>query len=500
MSLNDLGNDANPLQYGSVPLELTTSDGTTYTISNPTGGSASTKLNVILKNDGQFTASATGDTFAISGKVTVNNTTFDGKLLNGRVLNFGFSNPTFSDTEFDVLLVVTGGLLTQQQQPAGIYQVGDELGMLIHQSGLTISGFPQTFSLTSFSGSSDTKTIQTTISGSKFDDLNHDGIRESGEPGLANWVIALYTETNGVISPSPLATTTTNSQGVYTFTKLGPLPANTEYVVSEVQQTGFTQTAPGLSSNTILLPNGLIGYLDPAIVGAIYTAQDFGDVQSVTITGSKFDDLNADGTQETGEPGLANWTIRLYISNGTLPGTLYQTTSTDQSGNYSFTVPFLPAGENYVVTEVQQNGWVQTAPALGTSGTAQLPDGLIAYVDQGIGGSVYSNQTFGDYAAIAPQGVVFVILEEQTYNGVVATFTDPNLLDAAGDFNATIDWGDDSAPRRASSPAATAPSRSRAVTAISTRIPTPWRCKSSAPHRRSTRRFRRSSRRTWALS
>ena len=149
--------------------------------------------------------------------------------------------------------------------------------------------------------------------------------------------------------------------------------------------------------------------------------------------------------QETGEPGLANWTIDLYISSGTLPGVLYQTTTTDQSGNYSFTVPFLPAGENYVVTEVQQTGWQQTAPALGTSGTAQLTNGLIAYVDPGTAGSVYDNQIFGDYAAITPQGIVFVVLKGQTYNGVVATFTDPDLADTAGDFTATIDWGDDTA-------------------------------------------------------
>ena len=271
LSMNDLGNNANPFEYDSIPLALTASNGARYAISNPTGGAASTTMNVILTNTGLFAPSTTSDNFSISGKVTFNNTTFSGTLLSGVVTNFGFSNPTYADTEFDVLLVVTGGILTQQQNPAGIYQVGDQLGMLIHQSGLTITHFPQTFSLKSFTGSSDTKTIQTTISGSKFEDLNADGVQEPGEPGLPNWGIALYTDTSGVVSSSPIATTTTDAQGDYSFTKLGPLPADTEYVVSEIQQTGWMQTAPGPSSNTILLPNGLFGYVDPAIAGAVYT-------------------------------------------------------------------------------------------------------------------------------------------------------------------------------------------------------------------------------------
>src|SRR5262249_6392427 len=54
--------------------------------------------------------------------------------------------------------------------------------------------------------------------------------------------------------------------------------------------------------------------------------------QPVTISGQKFNDLNGNGTKDTGEPGLAGWTINLTNSSGTVAGS----TVTDAKGNYSF--------------------------------------------------------------------------------------------------------------------------------------------------------------------
>lgn len=73
-----------------------------------------------------------------------------------------------------------------------------------------------------------------------------------------------------------------------------------------------------------------------------------------SIAGQKFDDVNGNGTFDAGEPALAGWTIEL--SNG-------DTAVTDSNGFYYFMN--LPAG-TYTVSEVQQPGWVQTAPQSGT--------------------------------------------------------------------------------------------------------------------------------------
>ncbi|MBI5476248.1 MAG: choice-of-anchor D domain-containing protein [Ignavibacteriales bacterium] len=70
------------------------------------------------------------------------------------------------------------------------------------------------------------------ISGLKWRDINGDGVRQSGEPGIANWTINI----SGLINSS----TTTNSNGEYTFSYL---PLGT-YTISETQQTDWTQTYP----------------------------------------------------------------------------------------------------------------------------------------------------------------------------------------------------------------------------------------------------------------
>jgi hypothetical protein len=77
-----------------------------------------------------------------------------------------------------------------------------------------------------------------------------------------------------------------------------------------------------------------------------------------TISGLKFNDLNGNGLQDSGEPGLPGWTIKITDASGNT-----HTAITDASGNYSFTVP---SPGTYTVAEVSQPGWVQTAPSSGT--------------------------------------------------------------------------------------------------------------------------------------
>ncbi|HZU38000.1 MAG TPA: hypothetical protein VFA18_18915, partial [Gemmataceae bacterium] len=146
LSYTQVGNNNNPFHYDSIPLLLTLGDGSSYAISKPAGGgSAQTVLNVALDNTGHFSTADAGPDLVITGHVAVGNTTFDGTLLTANVRDFGFSNPNPTDTQFEVRLVVTGGQMTQQ--PSGLYRVGTDVGLLIHQSGLPISHFPQTFSI-----------------------------------------------------------------------------------------------------------------------------------------------------------------------------------------------------------------------------------------------------------------------------------------------------------------------------------------------------------------
>ncbi|HUE70722.1 MAG TPA: SdrD B-like domain-containing protein, partial [Pirellulaceae bacterium] len=172
-----------------------------------------------------------------------------------------------------------------------------------------------------------------TINGQKFNDLDGDGIQDLGEPGLANWTIELDAGADGTVD----ATTVTDASGNYSFTNLGP----GTYRIREVQQAGWTQTT-----------------VNPADIAAIsgqnVSGVNFGNFQLITISGQKFNDLNDDGVQDLGEPGLLGWTIQLDAG---ADGTVDATTVTDASGNYSFTN--LGTG-TYRIREVQQATWTQT--------------------------------------------------------------------------------------------------------------------------------------------
>ena len=123
-----------------------------------------------------------------------------------------------------------------------------------------------------------------------------------------------------------------NSAGTFSYTHDG----------SETTQDSFTYQAHD-------------GLLDSNIVTVTITIES--DIPlPVTITGTKYDDLNGNGQRDANEPGLAGWTILLSDANGNpLANTL-----TDTVGNYSFSN--LGPG-TLVLSEQQQAGWVQTAPA-----------------------------------------------------------------------------------------------------------------------------------------
>jgi hypothetical protein len=84
-----------------------------------------------------------------------------------------------------------------------------------------------------------------TISGKKFLDLNGDGEQDSDEPGLRNWTINAFSDTNGngvfdQGTDTLLATELTDFDGNYTFSDI---LAGTIFI-REVVRVGFTQTTP----------------------------------------------------------------------------------------------------------------------------------------------------------------------------------------------------------------------------------------------------------------
>ncbi|WNF14521.1 Calx-beta domain-containing protein [Microcystis aeruginosa] len=113
----------------------------------------------------------------------------------------------------------------------------------------------------------DTATPLGSIEGSKWEDLNANGIWEAGEKALAGWTIYIDSVANGTLDPWELSTVT-DANGKYSFTNLGP----GEYAIREVNQTGWLQTSPSTPYALILT------------VGEKLTDVNFGNYQLPTIT------------------------------------------------------------------------------------------------------------------------------------------------------------------------------------------------------------------------
>src|SRR5205085_5356413 len=131
-------------------------------------------------------------------------------------------------------------------------------------------------------------------------------------------------------------TMVTNGTGNYSFTGLGP----GTYNIREFQQGGWVQTAPIPPRNV-------------AAQSGIDVTVDFGNFQMVSLSGQKYRDVNGNGVKEAGDNALPGWVIYLDGNgNNTLDAGEAQTT-TDGSGNYTFTG--LGPG-TYHVREVPQAG------------------------------------------------------------------------------------------------------------------------------------------------
>ena len=81
--------------------------------------------------------------------------------------------------------------------------------------------------------------VPATISGYKWEDLDGDGTRDEGEPGLQGWVIYIDANANGVLDVGDTFRET-DANGYYEFTQLFP----GTYVIGEQQQAGWVQTYP----------------------------------------------------------------------------------------------------------------------------------------------------------------------------------------------------------------------------------------------------------------
>ncbi len=165
-----------------------------------------------------------------------------------------------------------------------------------------------------------------------WEDLNSDGIQDVGEPGVPNVEVHLYD-----ISNTQIMTTTTDINGLYQFNDLAPGTYHVEFVLPggydfTLQDQGANDaadsdadTTTGLTISTNLTPGendvswdaGLVQPLNPALAA---------------LGNYVWEDLDSDGLQDPGEPGVENVTVNLYDSGNVLTDTM----TTDANGLYQF--------------------------------------------------------------------------------------------------------------------------------------------------------------------
>lgn len=253
--------------------------------------------------------------------------------------NYGFLDGTSMAaphvTGVAALLLAENPDLTPTELKARLLETADPIPAL---DGVTVSGGR----LNAFNAlfAPDAAKIQ----GTKWHDLNADGIRDATEPGLTNWTIYLDDNNNAILDPDERFTLT-DVNGDYSFSFLEP----GTYTVAEVLQPGWEQTNP-IGPQTVLVEEG------ETIVGI-----DFGNflANPASISGSKWHDLNENGVREAGEPDLADWTIYLDENQNGVLDDGEQFTLTNAVGDYTFS-GLLPG--TYAVAEVLQPGWLQTSP------------------------------------------------------------------------------------------------------------------------------------------
>ncbi|HOX04248.1 MAG TPA: SdrD B-like domain-containing protein, partial [Verrucomicrobiota bacterium] len=173
-------------------------------------------------------------------------------------------------------------------------------------------------------------TLVYSISGSVLNDADRSGAISPADTPIAGVTVTLYSDTNenGILDADvDLLIAVSNEEGIYAFENL---PAGS-YLVVETDPAGAVSVTDSGEED----PNTDDNTIHVTITNADSSDNDFLDAAPTYVIGDRvWLDEDADGIQDAGESGLANVTVGLYTSDGTV---LLATTLTDAEGNYLFT-------------------------------------------------------------------------------------------------------------------------------------------------------------------
>lgn len=182
-----------------------------------------------------------------------------------------------------------------------------------------------------------------------WDDLDQDGRQDIGEPGLSGVIVQLWNSSKSQLIDS----TTTNGSGIYTV--VAPIPGDYRIrVVLPSVNDSFSpkdQAGGDDTQDSDINPSGPdVGFTDIfSLANNVIstTVWDAGIIKYRTPTPTRtqtpinignfvWHDLNQNGIQDAGEPGVAGITVQLWNADKT---SLIHSTTTNGSGVYTLVAP-----------------------------------------------------------------------------------------------------------------------------------------------------------------
>ena len=223
-----------------------------------------------------------------------------------------------------------------------------------------------------------------------FVDSNQNGLQDAGEPGVAGVTVNLLVDDSNDGTPNAqISTTTTDANGAYSFAGLDPAQS---YVVQFVAPDGRTFTTANVGDNDAIdsdanVDSGLSDSIALA-AGENDDSIDAGLLPQPQLPAALGDlvflDVNENGLQDEGEPGITGVTVNLWLDDegDGIPNEQINTTTTGDGGLYSFTD--LDPTQMYIVQFVAGEGSRFTAPNVGDNDAldsdAKLGSGITASI------------------------------------------------------------------------------------------------------------------------
>ena len=198
------------------------------------------------------------------------------------------------------------------------------------------------------------------LSGTVYRDDSRNGDQDGTEPGYSGVTVQLLDASGNVV-----ATTTTDANGTYSFSKLPDGTYSVKVVkdgeLADTEQTEDPDATKDNASEPVTLGE------DNPSKGHI----DFGYVPDYSIHGLVYRDGDRNETHGAGEKGYANQTVELRDKDGKVVAT----TTTDANGAYSFSK--LPAGD-YTVKVVKDGALTDLDQTEDPDSTKDSASGVIS--------------------------------------------------------------------------------------------------------------------------